>query len=704
MRYHLMFPARATVRRGAVAAALTVALGAVLPAQLHASPAAGRAAAAGGSAALLAGVTPGCPDPADPSSGPCTVLMPTGAGRRTGVQAAGALPPGYSPAQLQAAYGMQSVTAGMRQTVAVVTPFDDPNAESDLAVYRAQFSLPPCTSTDGCFSKIGELGAGSPLPPANNSWAAGTSTQLDVISAICPNCHLLLVEATTAGIADIGTGVNTAVSLGAKVITTSEAQPEAVADTSSDSAYFNHPGVAITAPSYNDGYGVIAYPAASPDVTAVGGTTLTQATGTVRGWTETTWANTSSGCSSYEPKPAWQTDTGCTTRTLNDVSADADPNTGVAVYDTYEVTTTGWQAGNGAGGTSVAAAIVAGVYALGGTPAAGTYPAAYPYQHPGGSYTTPGGAYPYADGLNDIADGSSNGTCTPAYLCTSGPGYDAPTGVGTPSFTTTFAAGGSLNGYVYSGVPGECLAESGAPANGNKIVIWACQATSYQYWTAGSDGTVRVFGKCLDVAGAHTANNSLIDLYTCVSGAANQQWQVQSDGELVNPVSGRCLDDPNLSTINNTQLDIYDCVPGAVNEHWAQPYPVPSAGAITSQAAPGKCVDDSGGGTADGNKIDIYDCNGGSAQSWTVEADGTVRVFFKCMATASDGTTNGTKVELYTCTGDSNQQWIARADGSLLNRRSGTCLDDPGGFITNGTALDISTCNQAAYQSWNLPH
>jgi hypothetical protein len=628
------------------------------------------------------------------------------------MRAAAATPiPGYTPDQLRSAYGLQSNTSGIRQTVAIVEPYDDPNAATDLAAYRTQFGLPPCTTSNGCFTKVNQQGAATPLPPANLNWAGDISTALDMVSAICPNCHLLLVEATTSGIINVGTGVNTAVSLGAKVITTSVAVAETSTDTTYDTDYFNHPGVAITAPAGNYGYGSIMYPAASQYVTAVGGTTLTQASGTLRGWTETpwndSWGATGSGCSAYDPKPTWQKDTGCTTRTLNDVAADADPFTGVAVYDTYQ-TPASWQpgqAGNGVGGTGVAAAIIAGIYALAGTPAASTYPASHPYSHPGGSYTSPGTAYPYSDGLNDIASGSNGTTCSPAYLCTSGSGYDGPTGVGSPAFTTSFNSRGNLQGAIYGGITNKCLDDyQGSTANGNKVDTWACNTNaSAQSWTVESDGTVRIGGSCLDVTNGGTSDGTKIQLWSCLSGDANQQWQPKSGGALVNPQSGKCLDDTGGSTTNGTQLQIYTCL-GNANQRWTLPYTVPSAtGAINYQANTAKCVDDFNNSTSDNNKIQVWDCLGDSAQNWTVAANGTLQINGRCMATLSDGTSDGTLVVLYVCTGDTNQQWIARSDGTLLNRRSGTCLDDPGGNQTNGTQLDITTCNQSSTQSWNLP-
>jgi hypothetical protein len=409
-------------RAGSVLAAVAglVLLG-VAPASAAAAQApAGCAAAAVGQTSCGALVTPG------------STTLPASAVRPAADGAAASPPPGLTPLNLRNAYGLDdsSLTGGVGQTVAVVTEYGDPTAESDLAAYRTEFSLPPCGS--GCFSVVDENG-GTNYPPAGPGWSLATAESLDVISAVCPNCHILLVEAgtttdgsTTVGITDLGAAENTAVSLGAKFVTNTWFTSEASFQTSEptyDSAYFNHPGVAITAPDGDGaGYGTY-YPAASPDVIAVGGTTLTQDASTARGWSETVWSGTGSGCSPYESKPSWQTDTGCTTRMLNDVSARADPtNSGLAIYDT--TTESGWSE---AGGTDVASALVAAAFALAGTPAAGSYPASYLYGHHGAGL------------VNDLTSGS-NGTCTPAYFCTAGTGYDGPAGVGSVASATALGA------------------------------------------------------------------------------------------------------------------------------------------------------------------------------------------------------------------------------------------------------------------------
>src|SRR5262249_54078887 len=340
--------------------------------------------------------------------------------RRTDIPARRALAPqvvpaGFGPADLQAAYALPSSTGGVGQTVGIVDAFDAPSAEADLAIYRAQFGLPPCTTANGCFRKVNQQGNPSPLPVPNAGWAEEIALDIDMVSAICPNCNILLVEADTNSLTNLGTAVNTAVSLGPQFVSKRYGANEFRSETSSD-AFYHHPGVAVTASSGDSGFGT-SYPAASQFVTAVGGTHLT---GSGTTWAETAWSGAGSGCSRYEAKPTWQTDARCNRRTIADVSAVADPATGVAVFST--------EAGGWAvfGGTSVSSPIIASVYALAGTPGAADTPASYPYAHPGN--------------LRDVTSGS-NGSChRNLYLCTAGPGYDGPTGLGTPQGTGAFHA------------------------------------------------------------------------------------------------------------------------------------------------------------------------------------------------------------------------------------------------------------------------
>ncbi len=251
-------------------------------------------------------------------------------------------------------------------------------------------------------------------PAGDANWAQEISLDLDMASAICPNCHILLVEADDDSYNNLGAAVNQAVKLNADEISNSYGGVEFKGE-KSYASFYDHPGHVITASSGDSGYGTMV-PAAFNTVTSVGGTTLSRANAG-RGWSETVWSATGSGCSGFVSKPSWQTDKGCANRTLNDISADADPTTGVSVYDTYSQP--GWLI---FGGTSVSAPIIAGIYALSGNASRVLY-GSYPYSHSANLY--------------DVTSGS-NGTCDSSYLCTGEAGYDGPTGLGTPNGISAF--------------------------------------------------------------------------------------------------------------------------------------------------------------------------------------------------------------------------------------------------------------------------
>ena len=335
---------------------------------------------------------------------------------------------GYSPEDLRKAYNLPSATAGSGQTVAIVDAYDDPHAETDLSAYRSHYGLAACTTANGCFRKVNQDGNATPRPGPNAEWSEEISLDLDMVSAICPNCHILLVEAETASSENLATAVNEAVALGATEVSNSYGSQ--LGEEKEFVAAYDHPGIPITVAAGDEGYRV-EEPADYPQVIAVGGTSLLPEADK-RGWKETVWYGTEtnekgeleidgtgSGCSN-QPKPTWQTDAGCAFRTNNDIAAVADQNTPVSTYDTYK-TETEW---NLEGGTSVATPIVAAAMAL------------------SNSYTRSfAGAHAlYVDELlnenafNDVTEGS-NGKCTPptsrAYLCTAEVGYDGPTGLGT---------------------------------------------------------------------------------------------------------------------------------------------------------------------------------------------------------------------------------------------------------------------------------
>jgi Fibronectin type III domain len=330
----------------------------------------------------------------------------------------------YDPAYLQSAYNVAAAAAadggGAGQVVAIVDAYDDPYVASNLAYYRSFFGLSSCPSgtvshsTSGCvFEKVNQNGVAGSYPKGNSSWGVEISLDVEMVSAICPACQILLVEANNSSLTNLGAAVNTAVGLGANVVSNSYGGGEFSSEPTYTADYYNHPGVAITVAAGDSGYGA-EYPAASADVTAVGGTSLTQLTNTgTRDGSESVWSGSGAGCSAYEPKPEWQKDTGCLARSISDVSAVADPNTGVWVYDTYG--TRGWAI---YGGTSVATPIVGAFYALAGNAlGSSATPASYAYAAPGALY--------------DVTSGS-DGSCSPSYLCTAGTGYDGPTGLGTP--------------------------------------------------------------------------------------------------------------------------------------------------------------------------------------------------------------------------------------------------------------------------------
>ena len=345
-----------------------------------------------------------------------------------------ATPSGYGPSSLQSAYNLASAAAanGAGERVYIVDAYDDPNAESDLATYRTQFGLPACTTANGCFQKLNQNGATSPLPSGDTGWAGEESLDLDMVSAICPKCSITLMEATSPSDANLFTAVREATTLGGKFVSMSWGGGEASSQTTYD-GYMNSSGVVYTASTGDDAYTGASYPASSVNTVAVGGTSLSTASNS-RGWTEKVWKTSStegtgSGCSAYEAKPSWQSiisSSTCSKRAESDVSAVADPATGVAVYQTYGGS--GWAV---YGGTSASAPIIASTYALAGVPSSSTKPASLPYAHTGNLY--------------DVTSGN-NGTCSPSLLCTAATGWDGPTGLGTPNGTTAFGGSGGGGG------------------------------------------------------------------------------------------------------------------------------------------------------------------------------------------------------------------------------------------------------------------
>jgi subtilase family serine protease len=359
-------------------------------------------------------VSPVCAAPAAGYAA-CLSEVVTTATKAGTTSPAAASPTGYGPADLRGAYSL-TATGSPTQTIAIVDAQDDPTAEADLNAYRSYYGLPACTSASGCFRKVNQTG-GTSYPSVNASWAVEISLDLDMASAICPGCHILLVEATSASLANLAAAVDEAAALGANTISNSYGGGELLARLSGVASHYNHPGVAITASTGDSGYGV-SFPASAPTVTAVGGTTL-HWNGSTR--SETAWSGAGSGCSAYFAQPSGQAGagTGCSRHAIGDVSAVADPATGVSVYDT-----TPYQGRSGwftVGGTSASSPIVAAVIALAGN--ASSYTNSYPYSH--------------TASLNDVTSGS-NGSCPTSQWCNARTGWDGPTGLGTPNGTGAF--------------------------------------------------------------------------------------------------------------------------------------------------------------------------------------------------------------------------------------------------------------------------
>jgi subtilase family serine protease len=316
-------------------------------------------------------------------------------------------PAGYHPADLRSAYNIHQ--NGSKDTiVAVVDAYHYPTAESDMNTYRKEFGIPPCTRRNGCFQQVNQHGGTKKFPEVNVGWNQEAALDLEMVSAMCPKCRILFVEADNNHSPNLGKAVDTAVAMGAHVVSNSYSGKEKWSP--NQEYHYDHPGVAITASSGDSGLGV-GFPATSPHVIAVGGTALHVDQTVARGWSEVAWSGAGSGCSQIYPKPAWQHDRGCDQRMEADVSAVASPATGVAVYG---------PTGRGSqwmvfGGTSVAAPLIGGVFGLNA-----------------GKVTYAKTLYRHHDELYDVTSGS-NGSCNGHYRCTARVGYDGPTGWGTPN-------------------------------------------------------------------------------------------------------------------------------------------------------------------------------------------------------------------------------------------------------------------------------
>lgn len=496
---------------------------------------------------------------------------------------------GYSPSDLAAAYGVNPATA-TTQTVAIVDAYADPSVLSDLDYFDEQYGLPD--ETPSTFAVVDQAGSSSPLPMSDAAWAVEITLDVQTVRGLCHACKILLVEANSATEADLGTAVDTAVSMGATIVSNSYGGPESANDPYA--ADYAHPGVAILASTGDNGWygwdiGNYATPPSLPQtpasfgtVVGVGGTSLAVDPGTGARTSETVWdddgnedANDTTyvlgasggGCSTIYQAPPWESSVagyaslGCGSgmRSGVDIAADADPNTG---YDVYE-TTTGWctpgqndGSGNNAcpntdplwqtyGGTSLASPLVAALWGLAGGPGGVAYPALTLYGH---FQSTPSALYDVASGGNGYCGTDTAANCqtvaggipnikfglglvdcrwdglgdllSAVGQCNAGPGFDGPSGVGTPNGLGAFAplsptAAIAPPSRVTQGVAATFSgAGSSVPFPGDSISQYAWNWGDGTTTTTSSPTTTHTY----TTPGAHTVTLTVTDAYASDNG------------------------------------------------------------------------------------------------------------------------------------------------------------------------------------------
>jgi Ricin-type beta-trefoil lectin domain/Putative Ig domain len=660
------------------------------------------------------------------------------------------------PDDLRAAYGLARAAkaGGTGETVAVVEAFRDPHAVPDFDRYRQLNKLPACVPATGagCLTVLNEDGRGWPLPVGTAAgWEDESALDVEMVAAICPNCRVALFEANSASLTDLGTAGNSAARV-ARFISDSWTGSDFPGESQFDALYFNHPGVAITVASGDAGYDA-GYPASSQLVTSVGGTYLNAAGAYLnaaragrRGWTEVAWSGqstgpgtgTQSGCSSGEPKPAWQSDPGCANRTETDVAAVADAPAGVEFYSSSR-DCGGVCEGYG---TSVATPIIAAVYALAGPPRAGTYPAEYPYLNRAGLYRVTSGA----DGT---CEANRRYLCNDAYSL--GDGYNGPDGLGTPDGTAAFAApsAGNIVSVInpgtydlqagldyrlppiraYDSAAGEPLAFSatGLPAglsiSPSRGVISgtlpAARPTDAVVRVtvadpSGARGTVsfRIVGVrsltgayrggqgevsldagrlCLDDRGRRARTGTPVQVWRCLNDLA-QRWTFRPGGvpggagALV--TGGRCLDVTGRARQAKARVAIWPCT-GYGNQQWL----ITGAGELYNPAS-GMCLDDPGGSRVNGQQVGIKPCQGTRQQAWALPASPiTSGVTGRCLDDFGGNHANGARVVIFRCDGTHDQAFRLGLDGTI--RIGGKCVDVTGGSADDGTPVRLHQCDGA---------
>jgi len=619
-----------------------------------------------------------CPPPASRLTEQCQLLVgtvkPTVARGQLSAVADDAVTGPLLPDDLRAAYGLtQAAKArGAGETVAVVEAFHDPDARSDFDRYRQMNKLPACVAATGagCLTVLNQAGRGWPLPVGTAAgWQDETALDSEMVAAICPNCRVALFEAKSASLTDLGTAENSAARV-ARYISNSWTGPDFSGESQFDARYFNHPGVAITAASGDAGYGP-GYPASSQLVTSIGGTYLDTAGAGRRGWTEVGWSGqttgpgtgTQSGCSSGEPKPGWQTDSGCANRTETDVSAVADAPAGVEFYSSAR-DCGGVCKGYG---TSVAAPIIAAVYALAGPPRAGTYPAEYPYLHRAGLYRVTSGA----DGS---CEASRRYLCNDAYSL--GDGYNGPDGLGTPDGTAAFAA----------------------PSSGNIVSVINPGTYDLQ---AGLDYRLPAI-RAYDSAAGEPLAFSATGLPAGLSIS-------RSSGVISGRLPAARLSDAAVRVTAADPSGARDTVSFRIVGVRSLTGAYRAGRGEVALNLGGLCLDDRGHRARTGNPVQVWRCRNDRAQWWTFRPGsvpggaGALMTGGRCLDITGRARRAGSRVAIWPCTGYGNQQWLITGAGRLYNPASGMCLDDPGGSRANGRQAGIAPCQGTRQQAWVLP-
>lgn len=404
------------------------------------------------------------------------------------------------------------------------------------------------------------------------------SLDVDAVSAACPKCHILMVEADDFSLDSLGTAINEAASLGAKYISNSWGYYEdgltpAIVQ-SFDADYLNHPGVLMAFDTGDDGYDnnnvnppqqSPNYPASSPYALGVGGTTLTRDPNVPRGWTETAWPSSGSGCSTLEKAPAWQHVPACNgMKATADISAVADPSD-FSIYNSDTNPNSPWQM---IGGTSLATPLVTAMYAIAGGAGGNVSPPEFPYEHD--------------LLLNNILD-DSNGNCG-APLCDAGQGWNGPTGLGTPRSLSALT-GRVATGNLVSGDGNDCV-HGNWNNNGSQLtVVSPCNPNDGgQLWTEfggntfsntndflGNSSTLQIQGKCMDTQSGNVTDGIPVVLELCSSGATSQQWKrgpylgsLQSANAAAGDLHG-CID----KSADGTELQLNTCATSDATTHVA---------------------------------------------------------------------------------------------------------------------------------------